>query len=274
MKNDHYMLIYDDGCPMCVAYTSLFVKTGFLKPEERKSFTQAGEHWLNLADFKRSRNEIPFVNTTTGKTFYGIDALLEILNRKIPFIKTIGNISFIKYLLLRLYKLISLNRKVIVGNKTKFDCVDCTPDYHFNYRFLFILLSFLFITVMLLPIHTTILSNIPFYKLSLIQLLFIHFGIVFANSLISSLLGGKKGMEYLGQMNMLALSAILLNLPLLLAHCITNLHYLIDVVYLAGVSMLLVFDYFRRIDFADLQSNKQIIAINLITFTAFIAALF
>lgn len=274
MKKDNYILIYDEGCPMCVAYTSLFVKTGFLKPEERKSFTQAGEHWLNLADFKRSRNEIPFLNTTTGETFYGIDALLEILNRKIPFLKAIGNIKPVKYFLTRLYKLISYNRKVIVGNKTKFDCVDCTPDYNFFYRLLFILLSFTFITVMLWPIHTSILSKIPFYQLSVVQLLSFHFAIVFSNSLISSLLGGKKGMDYLGQMNMLALSAILLNIPLLLAHSITSFHYLFDVVYLAGVSMLLVFDYFRRIDFADVQSNKKIIAINLFTFTALMVALF
>ncbi|MBX9784541.1 MAG: hypothetical protein K2X48_14725 [Chitinophagaceae bacterium] len=274
MSKHNYMLIYDEGCPMCVAYTSLFVKTGFLKPEERKSFTQAGEHWLNLADFTRSRNEIPFLNTATEETFYGIDALLEILNRKIPFIKTIGNIKPVKYFLLRLYKLISYNRKVIVGNKTKFDCVDCTPDYNFFYRFLFILLSFVFITVMLLPIHKIILSNIPFYQLGFTQLLFIHLAIVFTNSFISNLLGGKKGMEYLGQMNMLALSAILLNLPLLLAHSISSFHYLFDVIYLTGVSILLVFDYFRRIDFADLQSNKKIVAINLFTFTVLMAALF
>ncbi len=274
MKKDKYILIYDESCPMCVAYTSLFVKTGFLTPEERKSFTQAGENWLTLADFKRSRNEIPFVNLTTGETFYGIEALLEILNRKIPFIKTVGNFNPVKYCLRILYKLISYNRKVIVGNKTKFNCVDCTPDYKFNYRLLFILLSFMFITLMLVPIHAKILTAIPFYRLSFEQLLLAHLSIVFLNTFIGILLKGKKGMEYLGQMNMLALSAILLNVPLLLIHYIIEVHYLFDVVYLSGLTMLLVFDYFRRIDFAELESNKKIVTVNLFTFTILIATLF
>jgi predicted DCC family thiol-disulfide oxidoreductase YuxK len=274
MKQSAFTLVYDEHCPFCVWYTGLFVKFGFLQKEERKSFTRAGEAFLEHCNFARSKNEIPFINHTTGETFYGIDALLELLNRKIPFIKGIGNIKPVKYFLTRLYKLISLNRKIIVGNKTKFDCVDCTPDYNFFYRVTFILLSLLFITVMLLPIHTTILSNIPFYQLSVVQLLSIHFAIVLTNTFISSLLSGKRGMDYLGQMNMLALSAILLNIPLLLAHSVTNFHYLFDVVYLAGVSMLMVFDYFRRIDFADLQTNKKIIAINLFTFTVLMVALF
>jgi predicted DCC family thiol-disulfide oxidoreductase YuxK len=274
MKKSAFTLVYDEHCPFCVWYTGLFVKFGFLQKEERKSFTQAGEAFLQHCNFARSKNEIPFINHTTGETFYGIDALLEILSRKISIIKAIGNIALIKYFLLRLYKLISLNRKVIVGSKPKFDCIDCTPDFNFFYRLLFILLSLIFITVMLQPIHTNILSKIPFYQLSLLQLLLIHFAIIFTNTFISSLLSGKKGMEFLGQMNMLAVSAILLNTPLLLAHSIMSFHYLFDVVYLAGVTILLVFDYFRRIDFADLQSNKKIIAINLFTFTALIVALF
>jgi predicted DCC family thiol-disulfide oxidoreductase YuxK len=270
MQTSNYILIYDEGCPMCVAYTSLFVNTGFLKPEERKSFTQAGGHWLNLSNFERSRNEIPFLNTQTGETLYGIDALLEILNRKIPFIKTIGNVAPVKYLLLRLYKLISFNRKVITGNKTKFNCVDCTPDFNLFYRISFMLLSLVFITSMLSPLYRAVFSKFPFYQLSILQLQTVHFSIVATNIFIAYLLKGKKGVEYLGQMNMLALSAILLTIPLLLANQLINFSYQWDVVYLSLISTLMVFDYFRRIDFADLKQNGTIVTVNLLTFITLI----
>jgi predicted DCC family thiol-disulfide oxidoreductase YuxK len=270
MQNNNYVLIYDEGCPLCVAYTGWFVKTGFLQPEERKSFTEAGEQWLKLSNFERSRNEIPFLNIKTGETLYGIDALLEILNRKIPFIKTIGNVAPVKYLLLRLYKLISFNRKVITGNKTKFNCVDCTPDFNLFYRISFMLLSLVFITALLFPLHGVAFSKIPFYQLSILQLQVIHFSIVATNMFIAYLVRGKKGIEYLGQMNMLALSAILLTIPLLMANQLINFSYQWDVVYLSLISTLMVFDYFRRIDFADLKQNGTIVTVNLLTFITLI----
>jgi predicted DCC family thiol-disulfide oxidoreductase YuxK len=274
MNKSNYLLIYDEGCPLCVAYTGFFVKTGFMSAEERKSFTEAGDQWLNLADFKRSRNEIPLLNTSTGETLYGIDALLEILNRKIPFIKTIGSISFVKYFLVRLYKLISYNRKVIVGNKTKFSCVDCTPDFHSFYRLLFMLFFLVFNTVMLWPIHNNILLKIPVYTFSFFQLQLAHFTLVVFNIAISSLLGLKKGFEYMGQANMLAVSTVLLVLPLVLLNKTAHFSFWFDAVYLSGVAIIIVSEYFRRIDFAGLKNNKALVAVNLISFITFLLLLF
>jgi hypothetical protein len=61
---------------------------------------------LSKIDFDKSRNEIPLLDTSTNKVVYGIDALLEILAQKIPFIKATGNFAPLKWFLKKLYKLI------------------------------------------------------------------------------------------------------------------------------------------------------------------------
>jgi len=38
METTDKILVYDDACPLCVAYTGAFVKTGLLTAEGRKSF--------------------------------------------------------------------------------------------------------------------------------------------------------------------------------------------------------------------------------------------
>lgn len=274
MKQKNLVLIYDEGCPLCVCYTSLFVKLGFLQKEERTSFTEAANALLTKIDFGRSKNEIPLVDTTTGQVLYGIDSLLEILNRKIPFIKTIGNIHPVKWFLQRLYKFISYNRKLIVAKKTAYECVDCTPDFNWFYRIFFMVFFLVFNTIMLLPIHTSILSKLPFYHLSLLQMQLLHFGLVTVNVSVSFFLGSKKGIDYLGQVNMLALSTVLLTLPLLLLCNMITASPLLITLYLTVISLVILADYRRRMKFADLTGNKWLIVTNLLSFALFLLVLF
>ena len=82
MENNDKVLIYDDACPLCVAYTSAFVKTGLLTAEGRKPFSDASPELLHCINWQRSKNEIPLFDPVSKKVWYGIDALLEILGQK------------------------------------------------------------------------------------------------------------------------------------------------------------------------------------------------
>ena len=95
MKNK--ILVYDDNCPLCSWYSSLFVRFGLLPGEGRKAFSSLDPSLLTLIDFDRSRNEIPLLDTHSGKILYGIDALLEILGHRAALIKTIGHIKPINW---------------------------------------------------------------------------------------------------------------------------------------------------------------------------------
>src|SRR6478672_5307910 len=104
-------LIYDNECPLCAAYTTAFVKTGILDKEGRTSFDDAGTEVLKCIDPNRSKNEIPLIDSASGKTWYGIDALLELMGAKMKWVKIIGELPLVNWCLKKMYKLISYNRK-------------------------------------------------------------------------------------------------------------------------------------------------------------------
>ncbi|MFC4231059.1 hypothetical protein ACFOW1_04100 [Parasediminibacterium paludis] len=43
MKNHAKVMVYDDNCPLCNAYTSAFVKMGLLEANGRKAFSQVSD---------------------------------------------------------------------------------------------------------------------------------------------------------------------------------------------------------------------------------------
>ncbi len=143
--NRHFdkALLYDDNCPLCVAYTSAFVKTGMLDADKRISFSQ-----INTADYaidyNKARHEIPLVDFKNGEIKYGVDALAEILNQRFCFVKPILKIGFINLFFRKLYRVISYNRKIIVAKpSTPKTCFDCSPDYSVRHRFYLALFTWL-----------------------------------------------------------------------------------------------------------------------------------
>jgi predicted DCC family thiol-disulfide oxidoreductase YuxK len=81
------IILYDDVCPLCKAYTNGFVALGWLLPEHRIGFSEAPEALLNRIDLDRARHEIPLYDTESGETLYGKEALFFILGAAIPLLK-------------------------------------------------------------------------------------------------------------------------------------------------------------------------------------------
>src|SRR5688500_12118247 len=106
MKDRNKIIIYDDTCPMCSAYTKGFVSLGLIENDNRLNFSTLPENIACRIDVNRSRNEIPLIETGSNKVWYGIDALLEILADRAPLVKKIGNIKPIKWFLYKLYRFI------------------------------------------------------------------------------------------------------------------------------------------------------------------------
>ena len=76
---DSKVIIYDDVCPLCKAYTSGFVQAGWLRPENRIGFAEAPTALIERIDIDRARHEIPLYDRVTGETLYGKEALFFIL---------------------------------------------------------------------------------------------------------------------------------------------------------------------------------------------------
>ncbi len=270
---ENKILIYDDNCPFCSWYSGQFVKFGLLPGAGRKAFSSLEEIYLTKIDFDKSRNEIPLLDTNDGKVLYGIDALLEILGKKIPWIKSAGNLPPVKWFLKKLYKLVSYNRKVIVARKCGPGSIDCSPDNNYWYRFYFMALSFLFNTLMLFPLHATFLSTLSYYRVSSTQLQGAHLVFVAANCLLAFSFSKQKAFEYLGQVNILALTVILLLIPLMCVHSILP-EWCISL-YLAATAAIVFKEYIRRMEYAGvLPKNKWVVSMNLLCMTGFILFLF
>ncbi len=273
MKNK--VLIYDDNCPLCTWYSSLFVSYGLLPTEGRKSFSTLEPSLLKSIDLDKSRNEIPLLDTKSGNILYGIDALLEILGQRSGFIKTTGQIKPINWFLRKLYKFISYNRKVIVAKKCSAGSIDCSPDLNYRYRIAFMLAFFVFNSLMLSPLHNIVFSPVSGSLLSITQLQTAHFSLVLINCLLAFNFSKPKAIEYLGQVNMLALLTVLLLIPLLLALYWFNFSGWFSFIYLAVTAIIIFKEYLRRMDYAGvLANNKWIAAINLAGMAGFILFLF
>lgn len=272
MKNK--ILIFDDNCPLCSWYSNEFVRFGFIHENGRTVFSKLNPGLFAKIDFEKSRNEIPLLDTVTGQVLYGIDALLEILDSKIPFIKKAGNIKPVKWFLQKLYKLISYNRKVIVAKKCGPGSIDCTPDMNYFYRFNFMAICLLFNTIMLIPLHKYVLTSLVYYHLSLAELQAAHFIFVFINCTLAFSLTKEKGFEYLGQVNMLALTTILLLIPLLLLNTFI-INEWINATCLVFTAAIIFKEYIRRMDFAGLLiKNRWLVSLNLLSLTGFVFYLF
>ena len=272
MKNK--ILVYDDNCPLCTWYSGLFVKYGFLNTDGRKPFSTLDDSLLSKIDFDKSRNEIPLLDTSTNKVLYGIDALLEILDQKIPFIKAAGNFAPLKWVLKKIYKLISFNRKIIVAKKCGPGSIDCSPDNNYLYRSIFMAACLAFNTLMLYPFQNHLFSKLSYYHLNFYELQTAHFAFVIINCTLAFSFSKAKGYEYLGQVNMLALLVILLLTPLMI------IQFLFDSEWLATVWLILtatfIFkEYLRRMEYAGvLSNNKWVVSMNLLSLTGFISFLF
>jgi len=269
------LLIYDDNCPLCQWYTQVFVKTGLLPARGRVPYSTISPRLQALIDADKGRNQIPLVDLQTGQTWYGLDALLEVLGRRFSLIKRIGHLPIVYWFLTRLYRLISYNRKIVVANRCSPSSFDCAPDFNQRYRFLFLFITLLLNTGLLVLVYNRLLQHLPGNTLSLAQVQSAHFLLVGINLALALVLKKERALEYLGQVTMLALIALLLQTPLLLLSAFVLPASWLLVVYFSLSSLVIFREYLRRMDYAGLLArHRWMAAFNLVCMTAFLLFVF
>ena len=140
LKN--HTLLYDEDCPLCQVYTSGFIKTGMLDQDGRQAFSQISIEEQNFINLSRASNEIALVDRQNKTVIYGVDSLLKVIGFRFPIIQKIGQFQPIKFLLQKLYSLVSYNRKVIIPSKdNSSQQLQCIPKFNITYRLLYILFA-------------------------------------------------------------------------------------------------------------------------------------
>lgn len=255
---ENKILVYDDNCPLCACYSLLFVRCGLLPANGRKPFSAIAPELLEMIDFDRSRHEIPLIDISTRKTLYGIDALLELLAQKISIIKTIGQWTPVHYLLKKLYKFISYNRKVIVAVACGQGKIDCAPDINYFYRYAFIVFFFLMNALLLSPLHTVLMKAMPAANITLPQILLSYAAIMLFNGALAATLKKQSAVALLGQATMLSLLALLLVLPLRMVYLLApSIPVAFLYAYLFAVAAFIAREYIRRMNYIDVLSSSN-----------------
>jgi len=268
-------LIFDDNCPLCTWYSGLFVKFHLLPASGRVAFTEAPDSLFALIDLDKAKNQIPLIDVDSKNVYYGIDALVEVLSQKFPFIKKVCQWQCVDWFLKKLYKLISYNRKVIVAKKCGKGQFDCSPEFNTFYRILFMLIFLLFNSAMLWPIHNYILTAFSYYHLTLFQLEIAHFLFVTTNCVVGLFLPYKLALEYLGQVNLLALCTVLLCIPVIFLSKFFSTTEFIVMLYCAGLTVFTIKEYLRRMRYAGIISGyKHVAGLNLLCLCIFLGYIF
>lgn len=130
------MIIYDDSCPMCRAYTGAFTQLGWLS--ERIPFSSVPKDLLEKIDVDRGRHEIPLYDTQNGQVIYGLDALFLIIGSRFPYLRPILKNRAFYFFWKQIYWIITYNRRIIAGSQAPLTGWDCAPDRHLGYRWLYI----------------------------------------------------------------------------------------------------------------------------------------
>lgn len=245
MKTLHnQILLYDEDCPLCKAYTSGFVQAGMLDHNGKKPFTAMSAEEQHFVDCNRAVNEIALVDTENKTVRYGIDSLLHIIGYSFPILKNIGNIKPIHYILQKIYSFISYNRKVIIpGQAASEKNLQCIPAFNYKYRYFYILFAVLCTAVTLFSFSNTI-TMLP--KSNFGRELILAFGQLCFQAIFLLKFDFKTITTYFGNLMTVSVMGSLLLLPLLLLHTFILLPQLLLLGWF-GITVLLMFgEHYRR----------------------------
>ena len=211
--NDH-VIIYDDECPACNLYTGVFVKTAMLDKNGREAYTTMDQQLHSIVDKKRACNEIALVNTKQQTVTYGIDSLFIVIGHAIPLFKPLFSFRPFRWVMRKVYSLISYNRKIIVPGKIFEKENVCVPSFNLKYRWMYILLTWIITSWILKSFSGLVFPFIPpsnFYRE-----FFICSGQIIFQSIVISFLRRDRVIHYLGNMMTISFGGALLLLPALI----------------------------------------------------------
>lgn len=144
----NHTFLYDDACPMCKGYTSVFTN---MKWSKRRAFSEINQAEMNGLDLDRGRHEIPLLDEATGEVKYGLEAMTTVLADVMPHLRPLLRHPWLIAILKPLYWLITYNRRVIAGTKPPTTGFDCAPDYHRGWRLTYLAVTAVLITLIGLP---------------------------------------------------------------------------------------------------------------------------
>jgi len=240
---NNFKLVFDAECPICVAYSNAFVKTGMLDNAGRESYQQMTTLSCTLIDKERARNEIALVNIKTGEVYYGIDSIFKVIANSFPFLKSLFDFAPFYWTMKKIYLFIAYNRKIIVPGKAHDD--SCVPDFNIKYRLAYIVFTWIVTSFILAHYSRLLTGQLP--SGNFFRAFNILGGQIVFQTLVIWFLAKDKVFQYLGNMMTISFAASLL---LLLFVFVGNLLSITNPIIYAGFGVftlvLMFLEHIRR----------------------------
>jgi predicted DCC family thiol-disulfide oxidoreductase YuxK len=242
---ENQTLLYDEDCPLCSLYTTGFVKSGMLDQNGRKSYCELSDEEQNFVDLKRATNEIALVDNKTKTVIYGIDSLIKVVGFSFPLIEKVSTIKPIHFILKKIYSFVSYNRKVIIPeNLKKENKLQCTPDFNYKYRFLFIGFA-LTITTFILFRYSNLIFNFP--KSNITRELILAFGQIVFQGLFLFKFDKETIINYTGNLMTVSLMGSLILMPIVILIQFVQLPQMIIMGWFGTTVFIMFLEHFRRV---------------------------
>jgi hypothetical protein len=242
---ENQTLLYDEDCPLCSLYTTGFVKSGMLDENGRKSYCQLSDEEQSFVDLKRAPNEIALINNKTKTVTYGIDSLIKVVGFSFPLIEKTATVKPIHFVLKKMYSFVSYNRKVIItGIAKEENKLECTPDFNYKYRFIFIGFA-LTITSLVLFGYSNLIPNLP--KSNITREFILAFGQIVFQSLFLLKFDKKTIINYAGNLMTVSLMGSLILVPVLILNQFINLPEMFVLGWFGITVLIMCTEHFRRV---------------------------
>lgn len=242
---ENQTLLYDEDCPLCSLYTTGFVKSGMLDENGRKSYCKLSDEEQGFIDLKRAPNEIALVDNKTKTVTYGIDSLIKVVGFSFPLIEKIATLKPIHFILKKMYSFVSYNRKVIIPGEIKEENkLQCTPDFNYKYRFLFIGFA-LTVTTFILFGYSNLIVNFP--KSTVTRELLLAFGQIVFQGLFLFKFDKQTIMNYAGNLMTVSLMGSLILSPILILSQFMILPQMIILGWFGVTVFIMFLEHARRI---------------------------
>ncbi|UII20462.1 hypothetical protein [Fulvivirga ligni] len=215
---DH-TIVYDDECPMCNIYTRSFVAQGLLDQKGRMAYGEVDKAEFPSVNWERARNEIALINRTDHSVTYGLDSLVKVIGHRYGWVSRCLQNRMVRYFMQHCYFFISYNRKVIAANQAYAQC-SCAPTFNRSYRVAYIMLAWLFTSLVLVGYGQLLTSFVP--ETNVIREFLICGGQLVFQGVIMALFVKDKVLEYLGNMMTVSIIGALMLLPSLIAGIFTG----------------------------------------------------
>ncbi len=208
-------LLIDADCPMCRLYGKGFEKMQLIDSDTVTPYQNAAKEYCWSVNLDRAKSEIAFIDTHTNETVYGVDAFIEIIADKSEWLSRFLNFAPIHFMLKKLYRFISFNRKVIAYSSTPTEGLSCEPSVHKGYRWAYVITTAIF-TGFILSIFGAKLSAALGIGYSPFLEYVICFGQIAWQGLAVRTTYNGKTLEYLGNMSSVSFLGALLIIPVIL----------------------------------------------------------